>query len=227
MRAGLMVGRPEHGPYGDGEQGRGQDGPGDELLLHQAKSVQDSMRPVRHLSCTAKRCRRYELLHSRTALQQITNPNDERLPAARIDPACPAKTTSKANPIWVVSTAASPASPSRHRVRAKALGMKTSWQNAAPVQPIGRSRRPRQEIARRSPAGNGGLFPPLPRLAGEDDRGRQKEAGTRRLESVLDLLGHRLVAHHQRHHVRHHHRAPGRRVRRGSPHRAFEMSLMI
>lgn len=39
MRAGRMVGRSEHGPHGDGDQSRGQEGPGDELLPHQAKSV--------------------------------------------------------------------------------------------------------------------------------------------------------------------------------------------
>lgn len=147
MRAGRMVGRSEHGPHGDGDQSRGQDGPGDELLPHQAKSVRRKFeRPKRATIVHRKRWRPYELVHSR-----IARANYEPLPAVCIDPACPAKTTLKVNPIWAASTVASPASPSRSLVREKAGTMKMSWQSATPVnliKPVARSRRPTPEGAK-------------------------------------------------------------------------------
>ncbi|MDE5442901.1 hypothetical protein GWG65_15865 [Bradyrhizobium sp. CSA207] len=54
-------------------------------------------------------------------------------------------------------------------------------------------------------SGNGSHVPRPP-----GSRGRR--ILKRRLTRVLDLLGHRLVAHHQRHHVRHHRRPSGRRA---------------
>ncbi len=124
----------------------------------------------------------------------------EPMPRQRIEPACPAKTISKVNPTWAASMAARPACPSRRRVRTTASATRTSWQSATPVKPIGRRRRPNQNSA-------------------------QGVAPQRRLVRVLDLLEHRLVAHHQRHLGRHH-RQPSRcGVRRGAGCQTIDVSV--
>lgn len=202
MRARPMGGWSDHGPDGDRNQRGGQDGPGDEPLPHQAESV--GVMNVPGTGIVHRKPRQsYELVHRRKQPAQC-----EPMPRQRIEPACPVKTISKASPTWVASMAVRPASPSRRRARTRASAMRTSWQSATPAKPIERRRRPNQDSGALSCLGNSSLGWSCFR-----SRGRRSKW---RLARVLDLLGHRLVADHQRHHVCHHRQPPRRRVRRSA-----------
>ena len=106
-----------------------------------------------------KRRRSYELVHRHI----------EPMPSERVDRSCPAKTISKASPIWAASMAARKASPNHRRVPAQGSATRMSWQSATPVKPIEALRRPsknKPRLARTSPcrnrAGNASRVLPLP-----------------------------------------------------------------